>query len=415
MNPYFEWIEIRKETASTYYGCFRLGPLTIGQGITFSNTLRRVLFSNLQGVAITAVRFKNESIHEFSILPGVRDSVLEILFNLAQIYFHQEFPFEIPQIGSLNITGSGKVYAKDIKISDNIVIINPNQYITEIISERTSLELDFMIQHGKGYISKSQLYAFKNTGGCIIPIDTSFSPIKRVNYRIEDYLNSIKDEDNSSNTPNQHYQVNTLQKERILFEIWTSRGLHPTTALKLGLEETLKLFFGIQKIINQDKKTRVSFFNEIKNKLEKTKIHTFSISTFKNFINILKKDCIYHKLSSLQKKQLSQIIISKLRHSSFLTNQKLGKAKKSRPQIIIFRTQKLDTNKIQINNLINNIFFINLNINQHLQIAGINSPNQILSFSQRKFLKTNRIGVKSANLIQSSLLSQLGYLNRKLD
>ena len=82
MNPYFEWIEIRKETASTYYGCFRLGPLTIGQGITFSNTLRRVLFSNLQGVAITAVRFKNESIHEFSILPGVRDSVLEILFNL---------------------------------------------------------------------------------------------------------------------------------------------------------------------------------------------------------------------------------------------------------------------------------------------------------------------------------------------
>jgi len=233
-------LEIQHDNEQNYYGCFQFGPLKSNQTITISNTLRRILLSNIPGVGITCIRFNNRFINEFSTLPNFRESVLEILINLSQIDFYPDIPFSQPQFIRFKPTKVGKIYAKDIPLPPFISISNPEQYIAEIVFEDEKFDCVLLIERGKGYSAKSEQlsrHRFKNRGGCVLPLNTRFSPVKRVNFRIEDHLNSFQDK-------NDYYKT-----ERIIFEIWTKKSLHPIEALRLGMKEIVNIFTELQDYI----------------------------------------------------------------------------------------------------------------------------------------------------------------------
>jgi DNA-directed RNA polymerase subunit alpha len=136
------------------HGQFLINSLKPGQGITIGNQLRRVLLNDLGGVAISAVRIAGVS-HEFSILPGVREDILEILLNLKGIVFKSKS--QNPEFGRLKIQGPAVITADLIQLPSNLEIVNPNHYIMTI-STSNILEIEFKFEYGTGYKLASQTF-----------------------------------------------------------------------------------------------------------------------------------------------------------------------------------------------------------------------------------------------------------------
>ena len=136
------------------HGQFLINSLKPGQGITIGNQLRRVLLNDLGGVAISAVRIAGVS-HEFSILPGVREDILEILLNLKGIIFKSKS--RNPEFGRLKIQGPAVITADLIQLPSNLEIVNPNHYIMTI-STSNILEIEFKFEYGTGYKLASQTF-----------------------------------------------------------------------------------------------------------------------------------------------------------------------------------------------------------------------------------------------------------------
>lgn len=151
--------ECRVENNRSFYGCFYLGPFDPGQSLTVANALRRTLLSELKGIAIITVEIEG-GVHEYSTLPGVRDSVLDILLNLKEIVF-QKVSLELggqspynknfqPQIGYLRVRGPGIVRAKDLKLPPLIKCVDPDQYIATL-ADNGVLNMKFYVSEGKNY------------------------------------------------------------------------------------------------------------------------------------------------------------------------------------------------------------------------------------------------------------------------
>ena len=140
--------------SSSCYGQFLIDSLKPGQGITIGNQLRRVLLNDLGGTAISAVRIAGVS-HEFSILPGVREDILEILLNFKGIVLKGKSP--ISEFGRLKIQGPAVVTADLIQLPSNLEIVNPNHYIMTI-STSNILEIEFKFDYGTGYKLASQTF-----------------------------------------------------------------------------------------------------------------------------------------------------------------------------------------------------------------------------------------------------------------
>jgi DNA-directed RNA polymerase subunit alpha len=176
-----ECIESKTETNYGQYSKFVLEPLDRGQGTTIGNALRRVLLSNLEGAAVTAVRIAGVN-HEFATIPGVREDVLEILLNMKEIvlksYTNQ------PQTGRLTAQGPGRVTASNFKLSSEYEVVNPNQYVATL-SEGADLEMEFRIETGKGYKAIDKV---REEGAAIdyLQIDAVFMPVQKVNCTVED-------------------------------------------------------------------------------------------------------------------------------------------------------------------------------------------------------------------------------------
>ena len=162
------------------YGKFTLEPLERGFGHTLGTSLRRVLLSSLQGAAITSVRIEGV-LHEFSTLPGVIEDVTEIVLNLKQVRL--KLFGDGPKKGVFEMNGKGEVRAGDLKVDADVQVLNPDLHIATL-NRDGDLRMEVEINSGRGYVSADQHQAGDRPIG-VIPIDSLFSPVTKVNYTVE--------------------------------------------------------------------------------------------------------------------------------------------------------------------------------------------------------------------------------------
>jgi DNA-directed RNA polymerase subunit alpha len=177
----FQTPKIVHEEVGDDRGVFVIEPLDRGFGYTFGNSLRRVLLSSLEGAAVTSVKVEGVA-HEFTTLPGVREDVTDIILNLKNLIarLHGDSP-EIEV--RLTKKGPGKVTSSDIEAPAELEILNPDLEIANL-ADKGKLELTLTIGRGRGYVPAENNRGPEHTIG-VIPIDSIFSPVRRVSYDVE--------------------------------------------------------------------------------------------------------------------------------------------------------------------------------------------------------------------------------------
>ena len=227
--------QITEEEKKTDYGKFVLGPLEAGYGNTLGNSLRRVLFTSLPGSAITQVKISGVK-HQFSSLKGMKEDVIEFLLNLkkVRIFYGGEKPIK----ASLEAKGPGEVKAKSIKIDAPAKIANPD-LVLAYLNKDAMLNAKMDVEQGVGYSSFEE----RKTGEIgVIPMDVVFTPIVRVNYKVEET------------------RVGRLTNyDRLVLEIWTDGTIDPKQALLKAANILVSYFMQIvspkkvEKVVDEDK------------------------------------------------------------------------------------------------------------------------------------------------------------------
>lgn len=177
-NPTLKEVIKHSDTSATIV----VSPVNRGYGNTLGNSLRRVLLSSIRGGSVVAAKIHGAT-HEFTTIDGVKEDIVDIVLNLKNIHLivHSDAPIEL----SLKKSGAGEVRASDIKTTADVEIVNPNQIIATIDNPKTTLEIDLVVESGRGYkniedSSKDRLHSD------MIAIDAFFSPVLRVRYKVTD-------------------------------------------------------------------------------------------------------------------------------------------------------------------------------------------------------------------------------------
>ncbi|MBW3668365.1 MAG: DNA-directed RNA polymerase subunit alpha [Actinobacteria bacterium] len=158
---------------------FAIGPLEPGFGHTLGNSLRRTLLSSIPGAAVTQVRF-DDALHEFTTLPGVKEDVTDIILNLKDLVLRVES--DEPVTLRLDARGPATVTAADIQPTADVEILNPELHIASL-NGKGRLALDVIVERGRGYVSADKNKKSATIG--VIPIDSIFSPVRRVSFTVE--------------------------------------------------------------------------------------------------------------------------------------------------------------------------------------------------------------------------------------
>jgi DNA-directed RNA polymerase subunit alpha len=158
---------------------FAVSPLEPGFGHTLGNSLRRTLLSSIPGAAVTQVRF-DDVLHEFATIPGVKEDVTDIILNLKDLVLTVES--DEPVILRLDARGAGEVTARDIQVTADVEILNPEMHIATM-SDRARLAIDITVERGRGYVSADKNKKSSVIG--VIPVDSIFSPVRRVAFQVE--------------------------------------------------------------------------------------------------------------------------------------------------------------------------------------------------------------------------------------
>jgi DNA-directed RNA polymerase subunit alpha len=220
-------LTIDEETLTDYYGKFIAEPLERGFGTTLGNSLRRILLSSIQGAAITAVKIDG-SLHEFSVLPGVKEDVTDLILNLKEVVFK----LHSPGLKTIRIKAEGEkeVTAADIITDTDVEVINPQQHIA-ILDKGATLQMEMTVKMGKGYGTAEKNKEEDMPIGTI-PIDTIFTPIKKVNYTVTNArVGQITDYD------------------KLTLEVWTNGTIKPDDAVALAakiLKDQLTIFINFE-------------------------------------------------------------------------------------------------------------------------------------------------------------------------
>ena len=222
-KPKIECVEVSEDNR---YGKFVVEPLERGFGTTLGNSLRRVLLSSLPGVAVVSVKIEGV-LHEFSTIPGVVEDVTEIILNLkglsAQMHTTEQ------KVVTLNVTGPAVVTAGDIFVDSEVEILNPDMHICTV-NEDGSLYMEITLDKGRGYVSAERNKAFGQPVG-VIPVDSIFTPIEKVNYKVEDTRVGKQ-----------------TDFDKLTMEIWTNGSIRPEEAQSLAakiINEHMKLFIDL--------------------------------------------------------------------------------------------------------------------------------------------------------------------------
>jgi len=197
---------------SERYGRFTLEPLERGFGTTLGNALRRVLLSSLQGAAITSVRIEGV-LHEFSTLPGVIEDVTEIVLNLKQVRL--KLHGDGPKKGVFESRGKGEVRAGDLQVDADVEVLNKDQHIATL-NRDGDLRMEVEINGGRGYVSADQHSAMDRPIG-VIPIDSLFSPVTKVNYTVEATRLGQR-----------------IDYDKLSLEVWTDGSILPNDAVSMS-------------------------------------------------------------------------------------------------------------------------------------------------------------------------------------
>jgi len=171
---------LTEESVATNRSTFVIEPLEPGFGYTLGNSLRRTLLSSIPGAAVTSIRIDGV-LHEFSTVPGVKEDVTEIILNLKNLVVSSEH--DEPISAYLRKQGSGVVTAADISVPAGVEVHNPNLHIATL-NDKASFELELTIERGRGYVSSTQNRNEYAEAGQI-PIDSIYSPVLKVTYRVE--------------------------------------------------------------------------------------------------------------------------------------------------------------------------------------------------------------------------------------
>ncbi len=219
-KPRIECIEISDDNT---YAKFVVEPLERGYGTTLGNSLRRVLLSSLPGAAVTTIKIEG-ALHEFSTLPGVVEDTTEIILNLKQL--SMKLHSDEQKTIRIEIQGEGQVTAGDIIHDGDIEIVNPELYIASLDADGR-LFMEMTVERGRGYVPAERNKKPGQPIG-IIPVDSIFSPVRRVNFHVEDTRVGQR-----------------TDYDKLTLEIWTNGTIKPDEAASLGakiLTEHLMLF-----------------------------------------------------------------------------------------------------------------------------------------------------------------------------
>ena len=236
-------IEIAEISEDNRYGKFICEPLERGYGTTFGNSLRRMLLSSLEGAAITSIRIDGV-LHEFSTIPGVRDDVTNIVLNLKELCL--KMTGNEPRIIRIDVEGEKEVTAADIICDADIEILNPDLHIATV-NEDGKLKIEMTVERGRGYVPADKNKKPDDTIG-VIPIDSIFSPVKRVNYTVQDTRVG-----------------NVTDYDRLILEVWTDGSLRPEEAVSKAagiLVMHLKLFQNMDGLPEEEEEEDATFPEE---------------------------------------------------------------------------------------------------------------------------------------------------------
>ena len=210
------------DKGDAFTGTFSFSPLEKGYGVTIGNSLRRVLFSSLEGYAITSIRVPGVQ-HEFSTIEGIVEDAVELVLNLKQVRFKKVGEGEVDKI-SISIKKQATFKAGDIaKFTPNLEILNPDFIICHLDSA-VNLELEITVEKGRGYIPAEDNKPANAVLG-LVPIDSIFTPIKNVSYKVE----------------NTRVEQNT-DYEKLIFTIETDGSIEPEKALECAADLMIKHF-----------------------------------------------------------------------------------------------------------------------------------------------------------------------------
>lgn len=208
-KPKIECVEINEDKS---YAKFVVEPLEKGFGTTLGNSLRRVLLSSLPGVAVTKIRI-NGILHEFSVIPGVREDVTNIVLNLkglcARLFSNE------PKTLTLNVIGPKDVTAADISYDADVEIINPDLHIATL-DDNAILDMEITLEHGRGYVLADRNKTEDMAIG-VIPMDSLFTPVTKANFTVENTRVG-----------------QTMDYDKLTLEVWTNGSVAADEAISLA-------------------------------------------------------------------------------------------------------------------------------------------------------------------------------------
>jgi len=220
-KPKIEFAEL-----SDTYGKFIVEPLERGFGVTLGNALRRILLSSISGAAVTSVKIENV-LHEFSTIPGVVEDVTQVILNLKELSL--KLHSEKPKLLRMDVRGKKDVVAGDLQPDAEVEILNPDLHIATLDGKNAHLTMELVVERGKGYVPAERHRKSEHVIG-VIPIDSVFSPIQKVNYVVDDTrVGQAADYD------------------RLTLEVWTDGSIRPEEALQESarlLIDGFRLFVG---------------------------------------------------------------------------------------------------------------------------------------------------------------------------
>ncbi|NLN88285.1 MAG: DNA-directed RNA polymerase subunit alpha [Syntrophomonadaceae bacterium] len=217
-------IECTEKEPETNYARFVIEPLERGYGTTLGNSLRRVLLSSLPGAAVTSIKIDGV-LHEFSTIPGVLEDTTEMILNIKQMVLR--YDGNENKIIRIEQKGPKAITAADITPDAEVEILNPDLHIATL-DEDGQLEIEMTVERGRGYVSADQQPQKNADIVGLIPIDSIYTPVNKVNYTIEDTRVGKR-----------------TDYDKLILEIWTNGSIRPEEALSLSsqiLIEYLRLF-----------------------------------------------------------------------------------------------------------------------------------------------------------------------------
>lgn len=218
-------LECDESTYTNNYGKFFAAPFERGYGITLGNSLRRVLLSSIEGSAVTSVKITGVQ-HEFSNLPGVMEDVPEIILNIKSLVLNSRS--KIPKTIYIKRDTKGEVKAGDIIVDETVEIVNPNLHIATLTKD-AKFHVEMEVARGRGYVP-ADLNKKEDSSIGTIPIDSVFTPIRKVNFYVENTRVGQR-----------------TDYDKLILEIWTNGAINPKDALLYAsniLQRHLDIFVG---------------------------------------------------------------------------------------------------------------------------------------------------------------------------